>query len=401
MPATLGIVLLLLLAVTREATAARVRRLAPAGASARRWRAARAWQTGALALAAAALIPGVISRPSPPLLGQAYSLLDRLSPLLLVAAAGAFAMAARLIGPWAWRQLRRYGTGRSDTAAAEPGEAGLNPQHTPRTLRDWVRENGPEFHYRFDVGTAAGVANLLIDTDEARYSIYILAPEQLNQGLSAALARAAEIGEALGAQAIIWIADTSTRQAYRSTTHPVDLVSGGIPDILRLVAVKDRAARRRRERRERRLRQEEQRQGRVSWGSQDAEAAREGHDGEAWERFVRKAPIHPYMRSRLFRRHEGRCALCGEGLETAEPDWEAQVADYDHACQNPATTQLIPHGERQALRYEMPDCEQCLIDTPGHFDSCIERLAPVHPQCWRAWQASRQRSDTSEAEASA
>ena len=385
----LAVLVLVALAALREVSANRVRHAAARGRALRLWRRARFSQSVALGMAAVAFVPTFLDRPEPPILREIYTFLDALAPLLLAMSALAVGIALHAVGPMLVKHLRRQLRAAPEEQAeaeTEP-EQGRNPDHTSRSLQAWIEENGPPLAYHFDVETTSGIANILVTSSEGRYAVYTL-PEAAAQGegYDAALARAARVAEDLEAQAVVWISNEQSYQPGIREEPMAVTIHGSVRDLLRWIERNALARRKRRERQERRKRQEQhaKEQAGALWGSKGALQARRRHDPEKWDRFTRKAPVHPHMREHLLRAHEGQCALCGFQLEPSSDRWEVMVTDFDHVCRYDGTTRLAPQGlegpEAETIQ-EMPDCAECHLEAPQSHDACAQRLAPVHTQC--------------------
>lgn len=379
---TFTLAFLIALFALREATSARIRREEGNTLLARKWRQARGWHDVAIAISALALLPRFITEPKVPFLDDAHSLLVTGWPLLLGLALIALIIGIRLMAP----EIRRALDERmQDMRTQQQAQEGWNPP-TPRELRNWLRGQGgqsfaPKFEYQFDQETSAGMVNILITTAEGRYAVYILPFAHYHRGFARAIKRCSSVASLLQARGILWIPDSDRRDTRQSTQFRAFVVHGAISGVFNLVEHLDKVSRRHRERKEeRKRRQQEQKEKRVRWGSQDVSRAAERHDKERWERFARKAPIHPDMRDLIFRRHRGRCVVCGMTIDPGTP-WHVRVTDYDHACRNSGTVRAIPHGAQVKERLPMPDCAQCHYEQPEHFESCVERLGPVHPMC--------------------
>ncbi|MBK1736076.1 hypothetical protein CKO15_12500 [Halorhodospira abdelmalekii] len=375
-----AVLVLLALLALREACSNRMRRNQHSPTAVRRWRTARHWQNIAIALALIAFFPSFTREPEFPVLGDIHNLLHHTWPLVLIAAGIASVLGVRAATPLLRREMRR----RQATQEREDrARHGVNPERLSRGLRMWILEHGPAFDYRFDVATTHGNGNIIVGTEQGDYMIYVLPSEHAREGYPTALRRCGQIAEALAARGVIWIPDEHAAQPRSHDEAQIFVLRGSIVDIFRWIERTTEVQKRMQERREqRRTRALRAAQGaETHWGKLSAEEASARHDREAWDRFARKAPLHPDMRERLFKRHGGRCALCGFAMEGSRRQWDIVVTDYDHICRYHGKTRLVPFGVQPATSYEMPDCEQCHIDAPGHFEACASRLAPVHIRC--------------------
>ncbi|MCG5547989.1 hypothetical protein [Halorhodospira halochloris] len=385
-----AIVVLILLLALREVCSNRIRRLSHAQPhSTRRWRIARSWHTFALGLAAAAFLPTFVQQPELPILSEAHSLLNHTWPLFLLASGASVGLAIRIVNPQIKREIRRR---QASIERRNRAQYGMNPERLSRGLRMWILDHGPAFDYRFDVETPDGVGNIVIGAEEGNFMIYVLPAEHAREGYATALQRSSKIAEHLDARGIVWIPDDKIKKAQTGDEHLAFVMRGSIVEVFRWIERTNEARRRNRERQEqRRNRALRSAQGEgIQWGSITEAEAMKKHDREAWERFARKTPIHPDMRDRVYRRHGARCAYCGFTMDPGRGQWEVIVSDYDHICRYPAKTRLVPYGIKPATSYEMPDCEQCHIEAPGHFEACISRLAPIHTRCKRERQEGKQ-----------
>lgn len=399
-----AIVVLIGLLALREVCSNRVRRsFRSRPNSARRWRMARSWHTFAVGLAIAAFLPTFIQQPEIPILREVHSLLAHTWPLFLLAAAGSVGLAIHIVTPQIKRTMRRR---QATIERRNRAQYGMNPERLSRGLRMWIIEHGPAFDYRFDVETPDGTANIVIGTEEGEFMVYVLPTEHASEGYATALERSSKIAEHLDAKGIVWIPDEQIKQAQTSDESLSFALRGSIIEVFRWIERNNLLLRRNRERQEqRRSRALRSAQGEgIQWGNLSEAEAMKKHDREAWERFARKTPIHPDMRDRVYRRHGARCAFCGFTMDPGRGQWEVIVTDFDHICRYPAKTRLVPYGVKPATSYEMPDCEQCHIQAPGHFESCISRLAPVHTRCQHERQEGKKQPDpkaSSQAQASA
>ena len=98
-----------------------------------------------------------------------------------------------------------------------------------------------------------------------------------------------------------------------------------------------------------------------------------------WWRFAHQAQANPYMRSQLFKREKGVCALCGDSL--SEADYQAHHSDYDHVCSYRRSIN-IPIASNNEIQ-KIPDCQSCSVYAPEKFASCLKRLHAVHGLCNR------------------
>ncbi len=373
-----GVGLLFALFALREATSARIRAEEGETVLARQWRVARSWQDLAIVVAVIALLPTVISRPQVPILEEAHRLLSIAWPIVLAAALVGAAISVRQMTPEIRRVLEERRQEMLRRARAKDGE---NTKSTPISLQEWLQQHGPDYEYQFDVKTPRGHANIVIATGEGRYAIYMLPEEHFKRGFAHAVVRCSTIAEALGAKGMIWVSDATQEEVRQSAKYRVFVVLGSLSRILKLIQSLDEKIKKQRERKEeRKRRQMEKSQQRTHWGSIDARRAMERHDRQGWERFARKAPIHPEMRDMVYRRSGGKCAICNMHIDP-NTAWEAMVTDYDHECRHPHTIHLVPHGIAYTERHAMPDCTDCHYENPELFESCIERLASVHPRC--------------------
>ena len=387
-----AVTILIILLSLREVCSNRIRRLSNSQADGiRRWRLARSWLSFAVGIAAVAFLPAFMQRPEVPVLHEAHSLIAHTWPLFLLAAGAAVGLAIRIVNPQVKREIRRR---QATIERHNRAHYGMNPERLSRGLRMWIIDNGPAFDYRFDVETPDGVGNIVIGTEEGDYVVYVLPAEHAQEGYSTALQRCSKIADKLDANGIIWIPDERIKQVQTQTGNEslAFVLRGSIIEVFSWIERTNETRRRNRERQEqRRKRALRSAQGEgVRWGSITAAEAMKKHDREAWERFARKTPIHPDMRDRVYRRHGARCAYCGFTMDPGRGQWEVIVTDYDHICRYPAKTRLVPYGIKPATSYEMPDCEQCHIEAPGHFEACMSRLAPVHTRCQRERQEGKQ-----------
>lgn len=376
-----AIAMLIALLALREVCSNRIRRLNNSQVSgAKRWKAARSWHTFAFGLATIAFLPVFIKQPEIPFLHEAHSFISHTWPLFLIASGASVGLAIRIVNPQIKREIRRR---QAVIERRNRAHYGMNPERLSRGLRIWILDNGPAFDYRFDVETADGIANMVIATEEGDYMVYVLPTEHAREGYATALQRCEQIAVNLSAKGIVWIPDDHTKRAKTSNESQAFVLRGSIIEVFRWIERTNQSRRRNRERQEqRRKRALRSAQGEgIKWGTLSATEAMKRHDREAWERFARKTPIHPDMRDRVYRRHGARCIHCGFTMDPGRGQWEVIVTDFDHICQYPAKTHLIPYGVKPATSYEMPDCEQCHIEAPTHFESCISRLAPIHTRC--------------------
>ncbi|MFW6380227.1 MAG: hypothetical protein ACOCZF_02335 [Halorhodospira sp.] len=241
----LAVATLMLLLALREAASNRLRRTHSSQPAIRRWRSVRRWQSLALLLAALAFLPTFLEAPPLPLLDEAHTLLSHTNPFLLIGTALAAAMGMRT----AWPELARERQRRhARTQQSSDAARGLNPARVSQQLRSWLKEHGPDYRYRFDLETSAGVANIVIDTEQSRYALYVLPPEHAAQGFVPALQRCAAIANSLNARGIVWIPDNETTEPQRSRDYPVYIVHGAITRVFHLIERNDQTLQRRRQR---------------------------------------------------------------------------------------------------------------------------------------------------------
>ena len=244
----LAITVLVLLLALREVTTNRIHRTRDNPAAVRRWRAARRWLNLALLIASLALLPTFIDQPGVPIIAEAHTLLSFAWPLILGAAAVAAAVAVRTALPELQREReRRAALARRNSDAAR----GLNPARVSDELRTWIGDNAPDYRYRFDVETPAGMVNILVETGEARYALYVLPPEHATLGFTPALQRCARIAASVNARGVLWIPGDGPEEPQRSRDHPVYVVYGSMMRIFELIERNETTLRRRRERQER------------------------------------------------------------------------------------------------------------------------------------------------------
>lgn len=105
--------------------------------------------------------------------------------------------------------------------------------------------------------------------------------------------------------------------------------------------------------------------------------AKEKNKGsDRWWRFAHEAQANAFMRSFLYQRENGHCALCDKRL--SEADYQAHHRDYDHQCDWPEKIEIVYRGES---RKSVPDCTSCYNDDPSRFMKCAKRLCAVHGRC--------------------
>ncbi|ABM61391.1 hypothetical protein [Halorhodospira halophila] len=241
----LAITVLVLLLALREVTTNRIHRTRDNPTAVRRWRAARRWLNLALVISALALLPTFIDQPQLPVIAEAHTLLSYAWPLILGAAAVAAAVAARTALPELHREReRRAAVARRNSDAAK----GLNPSRISDELRQWIDQNAPAHRYRFDVETSAGIANIVVETEEARYALYVLPPEHASLGFTPALQRCARVAGVLNARGVLWVPGDGPEEPQRSRDHPVYVIYGSMTRIFDLIERNETALRRRRER---------------------------------------------------------------------------------------------------------------------------------------------------------
>lgn len=103
---------------------------------------------------------------------------------------------------------------------------------------------------------------------------------------------------------------------------------------------------------------------------------------EAWVNYAERVTLNEFMRSVLYRRERGRCALCRRFF-TADKYVVHHIC-YDHVCSLGRTViQERPTSEHPLRTAVVPDCEACSAVSLDRFRQCMRRLAVVHPRCNR------------------
>ncbi len=373
----LSIIILLILLVARgvvSIAAHRAGRVEDYGAVGR-WHQARLWIDLAFVLGAIALFPHMFTVPEVWYLETVHETLTTVSLPLGAIATLAVILAIRRITPEIEEHFKRK---ERERLRIERERLGENLPATPVSLQEWLTNSFPKNQYEFDIETPHGRTNILIHCPDSLHPVYILPKERVKRGLPAALRNAALLGEDFRATCIVWIPTGEDPEIRRNEEHRVFVVRGGIDTLHNLVERIDGVARRRRERREE---MEERLRGRDHIvTTMSAEEAKRRHSPIAWERFAERAVKHPSVRETILNRAGGRCLVCNQPIK--DEYWRIFITDYDHACSNPDSARLVPFGEPDNLRVEMPDCSQCHYDMPEKFEGCMARMKPAHEECW-------------------
>ncbi len=373
----LSIIVLLILLLARAVVsiaAHRARRVGDPGAAGR-WLQARLWIDLAFVLGTISLFPHMFARPDVWYLATVHETLSTVSLPLGVLAALAVILAIRRITPEIEEHFKRR---ERERRRIERERLGENLSATPVSLQEWLTSNFSKNSYEFDVETPHGRANILIQCPDSIHPVYMLPKERVKRGLPAALRNAALLGEDFRATPIVWIPTGDEAEIRRNEEHRVFVVRGGIDTLHNLVERIDGISRRRRERREETEERLRSRDHIVT--SMSAEEAKKRHSRMAWERFAERAPKHPSVRETILNRAAGRCLICNQPIKNE--NWRIFITDYDHACSNPDSARIVPFGEPDNLRVEMPDCSQCHYDMPEKFEGCMARMKPSHEECW-------------------
>ena len=243
----IAISLLVVLLALREVSTNRIHRARGNSQALRRWRAARRWLNLALLLTLLAFLPALIDAPQVPIIAEAHTMLRLAGPLILGAAGFALALAVRTATPEVQREVQTRRTARQRRERAHHGH---NPERTSTQLQEWLQHYGPRHRYRFDQPTRAGVANIVIHTQETRYAVYLLPPEHAEHGMQTAITRCEAIAGELQAHGLVWVPQETPTEPQHARGRPVYVVRDSINEALKLIERNDNQQRRRRERRQ-------------------------------------------------------------------------------------------------------------------------------------------------------
>lgn len=325
-----------------------------------------------------AALPGFFRPPQSDLLASAYAAIEVLSPIagglgIILVVFGVSTLMPAINAYMRDREMR--------AEILAQARSGINYEETPTSVVQSLHTIARQFDVDFDVNTGQGVMNVVIETKEGRYAIYLLPKEHLRLGGRQALARASAMAESLEAMPILWAAPNGPPRGYRAQGHKAYILEGRAEHLLHLIRRLDRSSAAEKKRVEERKRHRAAaRSHEPIRSSIDPETARARHDLEGWERFAHQAPRHPAIQDVLYRRTEGRCSLC-KGVVPDENAMKVVVTDYDHACRHPDSIRLVPRDSIDDVPENMPDCAQCHYEQPEFFESCINRMTIAHQQC--------------------
>ncbi len=333
---------------------------------------------GAAMAFAIASLPGFFSVPDSELMASAYTALEVLGPIsgglgIVLVIFGVSTLMPAINAYIRERELRAQETARACS--------GINYPETPTSVVQSINTIARQYDVDVDVETAQGLINILIETKEGKYAVYLLPKEHLRRGGRQALARASAAAELLDALPILWSAPNGPPRGYRASGHKAYILEGRAEHLLHLIRRLDRSSQAERKRVEERKRHRAAaRSHEPIRSSIDPETARSRHDLEGWERFAHQAPRHPTIQDVLYRRTEGRCAECKKHVPD-ERTMKVVVTDYDHACRLPDSIRLVPRDSVDDVPVNMPDCAQCHYEQPEYFESCINRMTIAHEVC--------------------
>lgn len=103
---------------------------------------------------------------------------------------------------------------------------------------------------------------------------------------------------------------------------------------------------------------------------------------EQWRLFAEGCLRNRYFRDYIIDRSI-KCLACGK-KHTDKSRIEQHHNDYLWNCIGNILDENSPDIQRKAVKGEfphVPDCRQCRIDNPEHFNECQKRIYGVHAAC--------------------
>lgn len=100
---------------------------------------------------------------------------------------------------------------------------------------------------------------------------------------------------------------------------------------------------------------------------------------QEWRNYARRCIKNKFVQSYLLARDKNTCRYCGRRIFK---QFNIHHMTYDHCCKSGDTIiQISPTPKRPQRHLHVPDCEQCLKQTPELFEECMEKLCVVHGGC--------------------
>lgn len=108
---------------------------------------------------------------------------------------------------------------------------------------------------------------------------------------------------------------------------------------------------------------------------------------ETWHLFAEGCLRNRHFHEQVFA-HGPKCLVCDRSFSKKDGELTSKIEKHHNDYLWTCIGSLLPDDHQDIYRTsfkgefpKVPDCRQCQIDNPEHFEGCLKRIFPVHAAC--------------------